>query len=170
MMAKTQLVAMGLLSSSILCLLDPVAAFAEKAFKSISCSVVLSLDKDTEQANLSVQSRFVRITEDSRNDTYIACEEETWNFPPIPIAGGSGAETIGTSNAWAAINIAKLPADGTGNTTDLYRIEFTSLYGSDVFFEIATNVTLEAGTSFEVSADRSQAASRLQIQELNDHR
>lgn len=170
MMAKTHLVAIGLLSSAILCTIVPAAAFAEKAIKSIACSVVLRLDKDAEQERLSVQSQCVRVTEDSRNDTYISREEETWHFPPIAIVGDSAAETIGTSNAWAAINITRLPADGTGNTADLYRIEFTSFYGSEVFFEIATNVTLEAGTPIEISADRSQAASRRQIQELNDDR
>lgn len=125
---------------------------------SIACSVALKLDKDAEEEKLSVQSQFVKIAEDSSNGAYTSSrEEETWNFLPITLAGDSASGTIGTSNSWAAINITRLPAADAGETAGLYSIEFSSRYDSDVYFEIATNVTLEVGVPLEIKAERTQA-------------
>jgi hypothetical protein len=130
-----------------------------KADKSITCSVVVRLDKDAGKEKFSIQSKFVSITEYNRNEICVSREEEMemWNFPPIAIVGNSATEKIGTSNAWAAVNITRLSADDIGTTTDVYRIEFTGLYDSEVYFEAATNMMLEAGSPFEVRAERSQA-------------
>lgn len=122
---------------------------------SIVCSVALKLDKDAEEEKLSVQSQFVKIAGDG---VYTSSrEEETWNFSPITLTGDSASGTIGTSNSWAAINITRLPAADAGETAGLYSIEFSSRYDSDVYFEIATNVTLEVGALLELKAERTQA-------------